>query len=122
VATRPEIVRCIIDTMALAIRDGVCDAVDLSSRSVSVVHVAGGGVENELFCQSVADACELPVVAGPTEATSWGNILAQARALGVVTDSLAGTRAMIRRAEQPRSYLPQGDGARWARAAESVRG
>jgi rhamnulokinase len=89
VASRAKIVRCIIDSMALAIRDAVRSAVDLSGRSVSVVHVVGGGVENELFCQSVADACEPPVVAGPTEA---------------------------------RSYLPQGDGARWARAAESVRG
>ena len=44
--------------------------------------MVGGGVRNELLCQLTADACGLPVVAGPAEAAALGNVLVQARALG----------------------------------------
>lgn len=47
-----------------------------------------GGVASPLFCQLVADACQLSVVADPTEAASWGNELVQARVLGAASGSL----------------------------------
>jgi rhamnulokinase len=117
-----EIVRCILDSMALATRHAVRDAVGLSGRSVRAVHVVGGGVSSRLFCQQVADACGLPVVAGPTESASWGNVLSQARTLGVVGDSLADTRAVIRRNEQPVVYPAAGDERAWARVDRLVPG
>ena len=58
----------------------------LSGRPVDVVHVVGGGARNDLLCQLTADACDLPVLAGPVEATAIGNVLVQARALGAVGD------------------------------------
>ena len=75
------IVRCIVDSLALAHRKAIEDAVRLSGRPVEVVHLIGGGSRNELLCQATADACGLPVVAGPAEATAIGNVLVQARAL-----------------------------------------
>ena len=48
---------------AVAIRHAVRDAVRVTGRPVSTVHVVGGGVANPLFCQLTADACGLPVVA-----------------------------------------------------------
>jgi rhamnulokinase len=119
--SRAEIVRCILDSMALAIRHAVRQAASLAGRRVDVVHVVGGGVSNTLFCQLVADACGLPVIAGPAEAASWGNVMSQARALGAVTDSLAENRAIIRRAEQPATYLPRGDERAWDRADRLIR-
>jgi rhamnulokinase len=117
-----ETVRCILDSMALAIRHAVRDAVGLSGRSVQVVHLVGGGVSSPLFCQLVADACQLPVVAGPTEAASWGNVMCQARALGVVSDSLADTRTSIRQTEHPVTYRVAGDERDWAGADRLVPG
>ena len=58
-------------------------AAALAGVEPEVVHVVGGGSENRLLCQLTADACGLPVVAGPTEAAALGNVLVQARALGV---------------------------------------
>lgn len=120
VSTPAEITRCILDSMAVAIRHALDDGVRLSGRTVDVVHIVGGGVSNALFCQLVADACRLPVVAGPTEAASWGNAIYQARALGVVNGSVADARAMIWRAEEPVPYAVRGDERAWQRADELV--
>lgn len=115
-----QFVRCILDSMALAIRHAVRDAARLAGRPVRVVHVVGGGVSNTVFCQLVADACELPVIAGPTEAAAWGNTLAQARALGAGGASLAEARALVRAGEPPRTYSVSTNGRGWERADRLV--
>ena len=115
-----EILRCILDSMAVAIRHAVRDAVQLTGRPVRTVHVVGGGVANPLFCQLVADACQLPVVAGPVEAACWGNILTQARALGVAGGSLAEMRSLVRQAVRLVKYQPSGPDQAWDRADEIV--
>jgi rhamnulokinase len=119
-ASAAEILRCILDSMAVAIRHAVRDAVRVTGHQVRAVHVVGGGVANPLFCQLVADACGLPVVAGPTEAACWGNVLVQARALGVIGGSLPELRSLIRRGVQLVSYTPAGPESDWARADEIV--
>jgi len=115
-----EIVRCILDSMAVAIRHAVRDAVRLTGRPVRTVHVVGGGVANALFCQLVADACQLHVVAGPTEAACWGNALIQARALGATGRSLPELRSLIRQGVRLTEYQPVDPDQPWARAEEIV--
>jgi rhamnulokinase len=115
-----EMVRCILDSMAVAIRHAVRDAVRLSGRPARTVHVVGGGVANALFCQLVADACQLPVVAGPVEAACWGNTLIQARALGVAGWSLPELRSLVRRGAHLVDYRPAGADQGWERADEIV--
>jgi len=119
-SAQAEVLRCILDSMAVAIRHAVRDAVRLTSRPVRTVHVVGGGVANPLFCQLVADACGLPVVAGPTEAASWGNTLFQARALGTASSSLPELRSLVRQAVRLASYQPEGQDQAWDRADEIV--
>jgi rhamnulokinase len=115
-----EILRCILDSMAVAIRHAVRDAVRLTGRPVGTVHVVGGGVANALFCQLVADACQLPVVAGPTEAACWGNTLIQARALGAAGQSLPELRSLVRQAVHLAGYQPADPDRLWADAEEIV--
>jgi rhamnulokinase len=115
-----EILRCILDSMAVAIRHAVRDAVRVTGRGVRTVHIVGGGVANPLFCQLVADACGLPAVAGPTEAASWGNVLVQARALGLTGGSLPELRSLVQRGVHLVRYEPEGREAAWARADEIV--
>lgn len=116
-----DITRCVLDSMALAVRQAIHDAIRLSGHRVDVVHVVGGGVSNTLFCQLVADACQLPVQAGPGEAASWGNAISQARALGVLDGALPQARTLIRCSQPPTRYLPTGSERTWERAAEMVR-
>jgi rhamnulokinase len=113
----PAFVRCILESLALGHRMAIRRAVALSGQDVEVIHLVGGGSRNDLLCRLTADACGLPVVAGPVEATALGNVLVQARSAGMVKD-LAEMRALA--ATQPlRRYEPRGDDSRWS-AAEAA--
>jgi rhamnulokinase len=116
-----ETTRCILDSLALAYRRAITQAQALSGRHADVVHVVGGGSRNALLCQLTADATGLPVVAGPAEATCFGNVLVQARALGAAPGDLTGMRALIRSAEPLRTFSPAGDDVAWAAAEKSIR-
>jgi len=118
----PGVVRCILDSLALAYRRAIHQAQQLSGQQVDVVHVVGGGARNELLMQLTADACGLPVVAGPTEAAALGNILVQARALGAAPGDLAGMRALLRATQPLRRFQPSGDTRAWQAAARRVTG
>ncbi|MFD8567278.1 rhamnulokinase family protein [Streptomyces sp. NPDC059639] len=113
--TRAETTRCILDSLALAHRRAVMDAARLADREVDVVHIVGGGARNALLCQLTADACGLPVVAGPAEAAALGNVLVQARADGVVGD-LAAMRQLLATTQPLTRYEPRGDRAAWTAA------
>jgi rhamnulokinase len=108
VPTTPAgLVRCIIDSLAAAYGRAVRDAARLSGRSVEVVHLVGGGARNALLCQLTADACEVPVLAGPVEATAIGNVLIQARTRGLVGADLEALRALVRATQDIRRYEPR---------------
>jgi sugar (pentulose or hexulose) kinase len=117
--SQAETVRCILDSLALAYRRTVRRAVELSGRDVEVVHLVGGGARNTLLCQLTADACGLPVVAGPVEAAALGNALVQARAGGAVTGGLPELRELLRRTLEVRTYHPSpGAEGAWAAAGD----
>jgi rhamnulokinase len=94
--TAAEITRCILDSLAAAYRRTVREAATLSGVEVGIVHLVGGGAQNPLLCQLTADACELPVVAGPVEAAAYGNVLVQGRAAGVISGDRSDLRRQLR--------------------------
>ncbi|MFU8852050.1 rhamnulokinase [Micromonospora sp. SL1-18] len=114
------VVRCIIDSLALAHRRAVLQVQELSGRHIDAVHIVGGGARNALLCQLTADACGLPVLAGPVEATAIGNVLVQARAAGVVGDDLAALRLLLRQTQEIVRYEPGRESAAWRAAARRV--
>ena len=104
--TPAEITRCILDSLAATYRRVVRQAAELSGVPVRTVHLVGGGAQNELLCQLAADACELPVVAGPVEAAAYGNVLVQARTSGLLSGSLTDLRTLVP-TETTRTYHPR---------------
>jgi rhamnulokinase len=104
--TPAEIVRCILDSLAAAYCTTVRSAAALTSTDIEVVHIVGGGAQNELLCRLTARATELPVTAGPTEATALGNVLVQARAHGAAPTSLEDLRAVVVRSVKIQRYEP----------------
>ncbi len=103
---RPGLVRCILDSLAAEYARTIDDAARLAGRSIEVIHVVGGGSQNALLCQLTADATGRTVVAGPVEATAIGNILVQARTLGLVDGGLDELRAIVRDSEHLQRYEP----------------
>ena len=102
-----QFVRAINESLADAFAAAVHDAAGLSCKDVRVVHIAGGGSQNELLCQLSADRLGLPVVAGPVEATALGNVLVQARATGLLSGSLESLRAVAARSASTRRFEPR---------------
>jgi rhamnulokinase len=87
-----QTVRCILDSLAGAFATALSVAADLTGVAMERVHLVGGGSRVTALARSTARATGLPVVAGPAEATSIGNLMVQAVAAGAF-DSLDSARA-----------------------------
>lgn len=100
-----EVVRVALEGIALTTRLRWEQLQRMLGRELRVLHVVGGGTQNSLLCQFVANAIGCPVLAGPTEATAMGNALVQAVGHGVLDYSEA--RKVVRRSTELREFLPQ---------------
>jgi rhamnulokinase len=110
------VIRCVLESLALKHRQTVRLLAEATGVTPTQLHIVGGGALNPLLCQWTADAAELPVLAGPVEATAIGNVAAQAIALGELS-SLDEARAVIRASFEPTVYEPSGSPA-WREAGE----
>jgi rhamnulokinase len=104
-------VRSTLESLALKYRGTIRRLQEILGTTIRTVHVVGGGSRNALLCQFTADACGIPVHAGPVEATAAGNVLLQAMARGRV-GSLAQARAIVAASFPVQTYEPQ-DGSAW---------
>ena len=109
-------VRCALESLALKYRQVIARLEGILGTTIRTVHVVGGGCRNALLNQFAADACGVPVLAGPVEATAAGNILLQAIARGRLAD-LAEARAVVAASFPIDRYDPDPRAAaRWAEA------
>jgi len=92
--TPGAIIRTVLESLALGYRNTLDDLLAVSGRKVDVVHIVGGGIQNELLNQMAANATNRPVVAGPIEATVIGNALVQLIALGEL-ENIAEGRSLV---------------------------
>jgi rhamnulokinase len=114
-----DFVRACLEGLALKYRVTLEGLEDVLGRKLKVIHIVGGGSQNELLNQMTADACARTVIAGPIEATAIGNILVQAMATGEVK-SLADARSIIRRSFDVKRYEPR-ETKQWDHAAARFR-
>ncbi|MEI7352693.1 FGGY-family carbohydrate kinase, partial [Pectobacterium parmentieri] len=70
-------------------RQVVLELGELRHAPIRQLHIVGGGSQNAFLNQLCADVCQIPVLAGPVEASTLGNIGCQLMALGAVTDLTA---------------------------------
>lgn len=101
--TPGQFIRCALESLALQYRRVLRQAEELAGIKVERLHIVGGGSKNALLNQFAADACGLPVIAGPAEATAIGNILVQAIALGHLP-SLAAGREVVGKSFETTRY------------------
>lgn len=114
-----EFVRACLDSLALTYRRTLEGLEDLLGKRIDVIHIVGGGCQNELLNQMTADACGRTVVAGPVEATAIGNILVQAMAVGEIK-SLSDARQVVRASFPVKTYEPN-DTKAWDTAYQTFR-
>ncbi|MEU4016985.1 FGGY-family carbohydrate kinase [Microbacterium sp. NPDC028030] len=103
---RPSVVRLVLESLGAFVARQVDEAAALSGVDVRVIHLVGGGSESPILAQAVADWSGRPVLAGPSEATSMGNILVQARAHGAAPGGLGDLRRIVRASTELRRYEP----------------
>lgn len=99
-------IRLIFDSLAARYADVLDTLRKVAPFEIKALHVIGGGAQNALLNQMTANACGIPVVAGPSEATALGNVMVQARAAGLV-GSLSEMRQYIRRSIHTETFVPQ---------------
>ena len=101
-----EIMRCIYESIALKYRltyDKICDCTGSNYR---MIHMIGGGTKDNLLCAMTANATGCDIMAGPVEATAFGNVAVQLMAGGEIS-SLEEARAVIRNSFTSITYKPE---------------
>ena len=113
--TAPEdegsIARTVYESLALKYRWIFERLEKIRERRLETLQIIGGGSQNRLLNQFVANALNRPVTSGPTEATTIGNMLIQMLALKHIA-SLDEGRELIKRSFQTETFLPEGP-AEW---------
>lgn len=84
--TLPRLLRMVNLSLAEGYAKAIAQLEQLTGKRYDTVHIVGGGSQNQTLNQMTADATGRTVVAGPTEGTALGNLMAQLIAGGVFAD------------------------------------
>ena len=101
-----ECARAIFEGLALSYRGVLRSLEYIAGRPMMTIRIVGGGSQNWLLCQMIADACNRVVVAGPKEATVLGNVLVQAIATGYIRD-FQEARSVVEGSFRSKTYEPR---------------
>ena len=103
--TKGEIVHCVLKSLANTYRDVLQQLARLSDKQIDVLHIVGGGTQNQLLNQLTADSMGIPVITGPIEATVIGNAMVQLITLGEIADTNEG-RQLVQASFKMQRYEP----------------
>ena len=104
--TMGEYALCVYDSLAADYARTIEQMSELTGVDYTSINIVGGGSNNGYLNQATADACGLPVYAGPTEGTALGNLMVQFIHAGEY-GSLEEARAAIKKSFEIREYLPR---------------
>ena len=108
--------RCIYQSLAMKYKYTFNTLNRLGNKEYKRINILGGGIKDKLLCQMTADACNVEVLAGPTEATVMGNIAVAYCALGEI-EGFAGIRKAVTDSTELKRYTPNQNTA-WEKAYE----
>ncbi|MBT2700934.1 rhamnulokinase [Bacillus sp. ISL-40] len=104
-STPGEVAKCVYDSLAVSYQDAVHEIEEIFEKRFEKINVIGGGCQNEMLNQLVADVTKKEVYAGPIEATAIGNIVAQLMALDEIQD-IKEARTIVKKSFEVKKYLP----------------
>jgi rhamnulokinase len=108
--------RVILDSLALRYASVLRTIETLTGQKIAGVHIVGGGAQNDYLNQATSTLTDLPVLAGPIEATAIGNIIVQAIRDGRFK-SLSEARRHVAKNVKLKEFYPRPMGA-WRAAAD----
>jgi rhamnulokinase len=103
-----EVVRCIIDSLAMCMRQALDDLVQVTGEPIDQIAIVGGGTKSTLLCQAIADA------------TAIGNLLIQGITNGFCSN-LADARSSMASHTPATRYEPAADREPWEAAYRRFR-
>ncbi|KYG34371.1 rhamnulokinase [Alkalihalobacillus trypoxylicola] len=103
--TPGEVAKCVYDSLVVSYKNAIAQIEEIFEKEFKTVSVIGGGSQNELLNQLIADATGKEVYSGPVEATAIGNMVAQFMALGEI-ESVKEARELIKKSFEVKSFKP----------------
>ncbi len=116
--SKGETVRIVLESLAFKYKSAIGKLAAITGKRIETLHVVGGGSQNEMLNQFTANAAGIPVVAGPVEATTLGNVLVQAMAKGRI-ETLESARQIVGESFPLKRYYPK-DFEKWDQVYRSV--
>lgn len=80
-------------------KDTIKQISNILKKEFKFIHIIGGGAKSALLCQMIADELKMDVIAGPFEATAYGNLLVQKIALNEIKSLEEGFKIISKTAE-----------------------
>ncbi len=90
-----EFARVFYESLVLRFKYHFLKFEEFTGKRIEILHIVGGGIKNKMFCQWISDALKVPVIAGPVETTSVGNLLMQLKAAGEIDNITQGRKISL---------------------------
>lgn len=104
--TDGEIARTIYENLALKYRSAYEELSNNAGHPFKNIYIVGGGANADFLSQCTADALNLNVISGFTEATALGNSLVQMVAISIV-ESLSEGKEILLNSFKTKTFLPE---------------
>ena len=85
---------CVYNSLANCYAETIKEIAEVSGKKLEALHIIGGGSKDDYLNELTAKLIDIPVYAGPTEATAIGNLLAQMIGTGVFS-TIAEARTAV---------------------------
>ncbi|WP_226529649.1 rhamnulokinase [Metabacillus niabensis] len=104
--TPGQMAKCVYDSLAESYKLAINEIEEIFEKNFPRINVIGGGCQNEMLNQMIANVTNKEVCAGPIEATAIGNIVAQFMALGEI-HTIQEARTTIKDSFEVKTYKNQ---------------
>lgn len=101
--TPSQVAKCVFDSLAKSYQKAIGEIEEIYEKEFQTINVIGGGSQNEMLNQLIADTTGKEVIAGPSEATAIGNIVAQLISLNQIED-IVYARTLIKESFELKTY------------------
>lgn len=104
--TPAEIFRVIYESLALKYKFIETKVSNSTKLDLEKLYIVGGGSKANILNQMTADAMNKRVIAGPSEATSMGNVIMQFYTLGYIA-TIDEAKSIVGNLDEVREYSPE---------------